>query len=145
MIYIAADHAGFELKQLVTQLLSSSGKQFEDLGPESLDPADDYPDFASAVAKKVQAEPQAKGILICGSGQGMCIAANKFGGIRAGQAWNEQTAKAGRNDDDINILCLASRHQTTDEIKPIIKAFLDTPFDAVDRRIRRLEKIKNFE
>ena len=145
MIYIGCDHAGFELKEQVKQLLSSLVEQFEDLGPAKFNPADDYPDFAALVAKKIQANPQAKGILICGTGQGICIAANKFKGIRAGQAWNEATATAGRNDDDINILCLASRHQTFDEVKPIIRAFLETPFDAVDRRMRRLEKIKELE
>lgn len=145
MIYISADHAGFELKKQVKQFLTEQNEQFDDLGPNTLDLQDDYPDFAELVARKIQSDPQTKGILICGSGQGICIAANKLKGIRAAQAWSEATARAGRNDDDINVLCLAARHQTFDEIKPIIKAFLETPFDAQSRRIKRIKKIEKIK
>lgn len=144
MIYIAADHAGFELKEQVKQLLSQLGQQFEDLGTDSTESVD-YPDYAQLVAQKIASNPKAKGILLCGTGQGICIAANKFKGIRAAQAWNEAVARAGRNDDDINILCLAARHQTIEQVRPIIKTFLETPFEEVERRVRRLQKITALE
>lgn len=144
MIYIAADHTGFQLKEQVKQFLTELGEQFEDLGTKSAQSVD-YPDFAALAAQKIQADSQAKGILLCGSGQGICIAANKFKGIRAAQAWDEATARAGRNDDDVNVLCLAARHQTIDQVKPIIKTFLQTPFESVERRVRRLQKIAQLE
>lgn len=144
MIYIASDHAGFELKESIKQMLKDSGEDFEDLGTNSTEQVD-YPDFAALVAQKIQANPQARGILICGTGQGMCIAANKFKEIRAAQAWDEATARAGRNDDDVNVLCLAARHQTFEQVQPIIKAFIETPFENIERRVRRLEKINSLE
>lgn len=144
MIYIAADHAGFELKERIKKYLAGLKEKFEDLGVDSDQPVD-YPDYAASAAKKIQTDPKSQGILICGTGQGICIAANKFIGLRAAQAWSADVARAGRNDDDINALCLAARHQSFEDVKPIIKAFLETPFEKIERRIRRLNKISKLE
>ena len=108
MIYLGADHAGFHLKEELKKYLQELGYQYEDLGNKSLDPKDDYPDFALEVAKKV-AETNEKGILICATGIGMCLAANKIKGIRGAVGWDEFTVLQSREHNDANILCLAGK------------------------------------
>jgi ribose 5-phosphate isomerase B len=108
--------------------------------------SDDYPDYAKAVAEAVSLNPnEHRGILICGSGAGVCIAANKIKGIRAALAANPKMAKAMRNDDDSNILCLASDFTAETEAIKIAEAFLNTPFGAEERYIRRIKKIEELE
>ncbi len=144
MIYIASDHAGVEAKQDIINYLERKKLQYVDCGPQAVIEDDDYPDYAQKVAAALQTDHD-KGILICGSGQGMAIVANKFAGIRAAQAWSVETAKFARHDDDANILCIASRAQTIDLPVAIAGAFLETKFDAIETRQRRLQKIHDLE
>ena len=143
-IFLGADHNGFQLKERIKKYLKKLGIDFEDLGNTKFDPKDDYPDFAILVAKKV-AKTKDKGILICGSGAGICIAANKIRGIRAAQALTAFQAKTLREEDDINILCLDGWELKEKKAKEIVKNFLKTRFSQLPRHKRRIEKIKKIE
>lgn len=145
MVYLGADHAGYKLKEVVKKYLEDKKIPYEDLGAHESNPDDDYPDYGKAVAQKVVENQENFGILFCGSGQGICIAANKFPGIRAVQAWNSELAHVGRNDDNINILCLAGRYTDERNAIAIVETFLNTPFERVDRRERRIKKISQLE
>ncbi len=146
MIYLGADHRGFLLKEKIRSWLSLQGILFQDMGAEIMDAEDDYPDYAQAVAREVAKKPdENRGILICGSGGGVCIVANKFRGIRAALAMNEAMAHSLRNDDDINILCLASDFVAEDEAIKIVDAWLHTPFGNQERYKRRIQKIFEIE
>lgn len=140
MLYLASDHAGFEGKKEIIEYLNSQDIKFTDLGALEYDKEDDYPDFAKKLALSIT-NSEDRGILVCGSGQGACIVANRHKGIRAAQAWSVETAKWSRNDDDCNILCLGEKVKNIDSLIDMVKVFLDTPFDAVERRIRRINKI----
>ena len=141
-IILAADHAGFELKEKLKEVLKENELSFDDLSPE-LVPEDDYPDIAFKAAKKVARE-KARGVLICGTGIGMCMAANKVKGVRAAMAYDETTARLSRQHNDANILCLGGR--TTDELtaKKILKTWLSTRF-LEGRHLTRVEKISKYE
>ncbi len=142
MLYIASDHAGFQLKKaLVTYLTKVLKLEVADLGADTYDENDDYPDFAEAVAKKVTASKTNLGILICGSGHGVCISANKLKGVRAILASSIESAEFAKKDDDANILCLAGRVVSDEHARAIVKAFIETPFSGSDRHVRRLKKI----
>lgn len=146
MIYIGADHRGFTLKEHLKKCLADWGTPFEDAGNTVLDPNDDYPDFAKTVAEKVsQNTNEHRGILICGSGIGMAVAADKFPGIRAGLCASVRLVEMGRRDDDINILALAA--DVTDEktAQDIARGFLHTPFSGEEHHRRRIEKIAQLE
>ena len=145
MLYIAADHGGFALKEEIKKYLSRLGVSYEDLGAHSFIPTDDYPDVSFALAKKVASQKNAKGVLVCRSGQGACIAANKVRGIRATQSWNQESAKRSRNDDNSNIICLGGDFLTSKEMQSIIKTWLMTPFAKLPRYKRRLKKIADYE
>lgn len=146
MIYIGADHRGFALKEALKDYLEELQYDFEDAGALQLDPADDYPDYAYAAAKKVAESPQDhRGILICGSGVGADVAANKVRSIRSALCFNTAQAKASRNDDDANILTLASDFISKELAKEIVKIWLETPFGGAERYVRRIEKIKKIE
>lgn len=146
MLYIASDHAGFQLKKfLVTQLEKTLKIPFEDLGPTTFVKDDDYPDFAVAVSEQVAKNKDNMGILICGSGQGMCIAANKIKGIRAIHGSSIKETEMGRQDNDANVICLAAWVISDEHALAIVKTFLTTDFDKVERRIRRLNKISALE
>lgn len=142
-IYIDADHNGFELKHALVDDLQRSGYEVIDLGDKDIDPGDDFPPAASRVAHKVLAsdDKDTKGILICGSGQGVCIAANRFKGIRASLCWDNQEAKAARNDDDSNVLCLPARIVTAEKAKAITHVWLHTPFAGAPRFKRRIAQL----
>lgn len=142
-IYIGADHNGYQLRNSLLEYLLKARYDVEDEGDTKLDPEDDYPQFASRVAAKVLAsnDPNPRGILICGSGQGMCMAANRYKGIRAGIGYDLQSARAIRNDEDSNILCLPSRILSNDQAKIIAEAWLNTPFAAAPRFIRRMKEM----
>jgi len=144
-IYIGADHGGYILKEEIKKWLTEWRYDFEDLGAKEFNPTDDYPDFAWPVATKVGSEFEAFGILVCRSGQGVCIVANKTKGSRAVVAWNEQSAYSARNDDDANILCLASDYTDVQNVKKIVETFLKTRFDNDERFVRRINKIKKIE
>lgn len=146
MIYIGADHRGFALKEVLKNYLKELGFDFQDLGALQLDSADDYPDYALAVAKKVaENAAENRGILICGSGVGADVAANKVKGIRSALCFSAKQAQASRNDDDANILTLASDFVSEDLAKEIVKVWLETPFGGAERYVRRIEKIKKIE
>lgn len=144
MLYIASDHGGFKLKEHLKAWLLVAGGRVSDLGPESFSPEDDYPDYAKKVAGKVSKNPSTDfGILICRSGQGVCIVANKFKKVRAGLVWNTKEAKASRNDDHTNVLCLPSDYINFTEARNIVKTWLDTPWSKDPRHMRRVRKIES--
>ena len=111
-IYIGADHNGFKLKEKLKKTLTKDGYKIKDLGNTKYQPTDDYPDYARKVSKWVAEDKQGMGIVICGSGQGMCMVANKYKGIRAALGWSLSVAKKSRQDDDSNIICLPACHLT---------------------------------
>ena len=144
MIYLAADHRGFQLKEKVKQWLAEWGYDYEDMGAFKLDPTDDYPIYTKKVAESM-VEPEDRGILVCGSGVGGDEVANKFDGIRSGLAINKEQIHAARNDDNINVLALASDFTSEEEAKEIIKTFLDTEFADEERFNRRLKEVGEIE
>jgi ribose 5-phosphate isomerase B len=143
-IYLGSDHAGFYLKEKIFAHLSKAGYDVEDAGDKVLDPTDDYPQFAYAAATKVlgSEDKDARGILLCGGGQGMCIAANRVRGIRAVVPWNEHEAKMARNDNDSNVLCLPARSLEDDQLIAIVDTWLAAPFSKAARHVRRLREIE---
>jgi ribose 5-phosphate isomerase B len=139
-IYVAADHNGFELKKEVISYLKELGYASYDAGDSEYEPSDDFPVFAaSAVIKMLASEDKhAKAVLICGSGQGMLMAANRFKGVRAGLGWSVDAAKSIRNDEDSNVLALPSAiFKEKQQWQPILDAWLKTPFANAPRFIRR--------
>lgn len=145
-IYIGADHGGYKLKEEIKIWLKEWGFKFEDVGAQNYLPEDDYTDYAWAVGQKVGRETENFGILICRSGQGSCIVANKCKHVRAAVAWNEKSAQAARHDDDVNILCLPADYLTVDLAKKVVETFLHTKFDAEEHRFtRRLQKVKKID
>lgn len=142
-IAIAADHAGYREKEELKPLLDELGIQYEDFGtvsPESVD----YPDYARKVAEEVADGKVDQGLLVCGSGTGMAIAANKVPGVRAAVAWNEEIASLAREHNDANVLSLAARFTAIDELKQIVRAWFGAKFDG-GRHARRVEKIREIE
>ena len=144
-IAIAADHAGYELKALLVPWLNSTGHHVDDLGAHQLEPDDDYPDFAAMVAQKVQSGGAERGIVVCGSGVGACIAANKVPGIRAGLCHDTYTGHQGVEHDDMNVICLGARIIGVELVKEILEAFLSANFLPEPRFRRRLEKLLQME
>ena len=147
MVYLGADHRGFELKEKIAKWLFEMGYAFQDLGAEKFDPQDDYPKYAERVASIVGSEDAkgAKGVLICGSGVGVEVVANKFDGVRAAIGKSVLQVKAGRNDDDMNILVLAADFTSEKDAKAMLIAFLETKYSGLDRFERRLEEIRKLE
>lgn len=144
MIYLGADHKGFELKEKIKIWLTEWGYDHEDMGAFELDPIDDYPIYAKKVAESM-VESDDRGILVCGSGVGVDEVANKFDSIRSGLAINKEQVQAARNDDNINVLALASEFTTEEEAKEIVKVFLDTEFADEERFNRRLKEVGEIE
>ncbi len=142
-ISIGADHAGFALKQVIGEWLKEKGHEVVDKGPESTESVD-YPDFALAVAGDVANSDSEKGILICGSGVGVTIVANKVKGIRAANCYNEEIAALSRAHNDANVLTIGARFVERDKALRIIEVWLDQEFEG-ERHQRRLEKIANIE
>lgn len=140
-ILIGADHAGFSLKEEIKKGLTSYS--WKDLGthsPESVD----YPDYAFHLANEIAQSDQSRGVLICGSGIGMVIAANKISGVRAALVDNPISARLCREHNDANVLCLASRFLASPYAMEITKIFLETPFSKEPRHQRRIDKIKPY-
>jgi len=142
-IYIGADHQGFDYKRQVAEFLRRLGHEVVDEGSATRDPEDDFPQFAGRVVNALLAskDPEAKGILICGSGQGMCMAANRFKGIRASLCWNVAEARSARNDDDSNVLCLSASQLSLKDAEAIISTWLVTPFAGAERFVRRIKEL----
>lgn len=143
-VFVAADHAGFEKKNALATELEKKYKIF-DMGPYELDPKDDYPIYAKKVALAVRENPESMGILICKSGEGMAIAANKVSGIRAVAVHNDREAKETRQDNDSNVLSLSAGDLSNREIISISKTWLSTPFSQLGRHKRRIEEITEME
>ena len=140
MIAIGSDHAGFEYKEKIKEMLISEGYSVNDFGTFSSDSVD-YPDFVHPVAESVEQSETDFGILICGSGQGVCITANKHQDIRAALCWNAELAKMTRKHNNANVLCLAERFMELADVFEIVKTFLSTEFEG-GRHERRVSKIK---
>lgn len=144
-IYIGADHAGFRLKERLKPYLRKLRHRVIDLGNKKFNRNDDYPIYGHRVAKKVAKDKNSFGILICGSGQGICIAANKVKGIRAALAEHVQDAYLARKDDDCNVICLQGRFTSFDRTRKIVKKSLDTKFGKEKKYKRRVNEIKKIE
>jgi len=143
MLYIGADHRGFNLKEEIKKFLTEKNYQFEDMGNFKHDPNDDYTDFAKLVAQKVSEKPEEhKGILICGSGVGVDITANKFHGVRSALADDIETAKQSREHDDTNVLSLPADEVDFNLAKKIISIWLETPFSNGEKYKRRIDKME---
>lgn len=138
-IPIGSDHAGFPAKERVKEILERLGYTAVDYGTHSLDSVD-YPDYAKSVAEAVEKQEYEQGILICGSGQGVCMTANKFPGIRAALAWNAEVAALSAQHNDANILCLPGRFVEEEQLPDIVKSWLNTGFEG-GRHQRRVDKI----
>jgi len=147
-IYLGADHQGFHMKEKVFAYLAKHGYAVEDIGNTELDPNDDFPEFAQMAATRIigddSKDPRA--ILICGGGQGVAMAANRFRGIRASVVWDAYEAKMTRNDNDSNVLCLPARILQDEEgvWEGIIETWLNTPFAGAARFKRRNAQIDEF-
>ena len=145
-VYIGADHGGLNLKEKAKHKLAEWGFDVEDMGAKTLDPDDDYPEFAYAVAKKVSENLSAsRGILLCRSGVGMDIVANKVKGIRSAQVFNEEMAKKSREHEDANVLTIATDYLPEENVLFILKIWLETPFSGDERHVRRLKQIEELE
>ena len=144
-IFIGSDHGGYKLKKQILSFLYKLGYYVADLGNKNYEPDDDYPIYAKEVAKTVAKTKDSIGILICGSGQGVCIVANKVRGIRAALAEHIKDAYLARKDDDSNVLCLSGRILNSEKANKIVKKFLETKFEDLPKRKRRLMEIKKFE
>jgi ribose 5-phosphate isomerase B len=142
-IAIGSDHAGFQEKERLKATLAKDGVEFLDVGTHSADSVD-YPDFAAAVGRIVANGQADRGILVCGSGIGVAIAANKISGVRAAQAWNEETARLSRRHNNANVLTIGARVLPEAEIPKIVKAWLETEF-AGGRHADRVNKIHELE
>ena len=138
-IFISSDHAGFKLKETIKDYLRNKKVEFEDLGPKD-DSSVDYPDYAHKVARKVKSRKSNVGILVCGSGTGMNIAANKHKNIRAAQCFNLKSTKLSRLHNDANIITLGSRLITKKNALKFVSVFLNTKFNG-GRHLRRIKKI----
>lgn len=139
MIYLGADHRGFDLKEKIKKWLRSKCWDYMDLGNDKLDLEDDYPDFAVKVAKKIKKGDF--GLLFCGSGVGMDIVANRFKNIRCGLGFTPQQIRIAKRDDNINCLSVASDYTTEEEAKPMIEMLIETNFAGTEKYLRRLIKI----
>ena len=144
-IYIGADHAGFDMKSSIKEHLEMRGFIVEDVGAHELDPKDDYPQYAQAVAEAILEHSESLGILTCGNAEGVCIAANKFDGIRAGVGFSKKAAKTMREDDNANIICIPGRIKTIDDPLQIVDTFIETAFSNAERHLRRLDQVEKIE
>lgn len=144
-IGIAADHGGFELKNIVKSFLEDKGFELKDFGAFALDLTDDYPDFVIPLAKAVAAKEVNRGIAICGSGVGAAVAANKIAGVRAALIHDHFSAHQGVEDDDMNIICLGGRVTAFASAEELVTAFLNANYIGAERHERRLEKVRKLE
>ena len=144
-IAFGSDHAGFEIKEEIKSFLTSLNIDFVDLGAYEFDALDDYPDFAKNVEYAIRNGEAQKGIIICGSGVGASITANKIKGVRAGLCHDGYSAHQGVEHDDMNVLCIGSRIIGIELIKEIIISFINAKFSGEERHSRRLQKLLDIE
>lgn len=142
-VYVGADHNGFRLRRAVIDYLKRAGYDVVDDGDEKFNADDDFPVFAQKVVVDMlsSGDPDPRGILICGSGQGMCMAANRFNGIRALLAYDRESVRSARNDDDANVMCLPASVFEKDTANVLVETFLNTEFAAAPRFIRRIGEL----
>jgi len=145
LVAVGADHAGFSLKQDLVAYLKELGHEVQDVGAHRPDPNDDYPDFAQAVAEAIVNGRTERGVLICGSGVGASVAANKIPGIRAGLCHDTYSAHQGVEHDDMNVLVLGARVVGTALAQELVHAYLNATFTGEPRHRRRVEKVKSLE
>ena len=144
-VYLAADHAGFELKSHLSTALTEQGYEVVDVGALEYDAQDDYVSFCVDAAERVVADPGSLGVVIGGSGNGEQIAANKVKGARAALAWNVDTAQLARQHNDALLVGIGARQHTTEEATEIVSAFLKTPFSGEPRHQRRIDQVSAYE
>jgi len=144
-VHIGSDHAGFELKNHLVEVLSTAGHDVVDHGPEALDPQDDYPVYCIPAAAATMADPGSLGIVIGGSGNGEQIAANKVEGVRAILAYDADTAKLGRLHNNANVISIGARMHSVDEATALVQLFLATDFSAEPRHQRRIDQLSAYE
>jgi ribose 5-phosphate isomerase B len=145
IVALGSDHGGFALKETVAEAIRRNGHEVLDCGAQSLEPDDDYPDFTAAVARAVLAGQAERGVVVCGSGVGAAIAANKFAGIRASLCHDTFSARQGVEDDSMNVLALGARIIGPSLAEELVHAFLHATFSNAERHRRRLEKVFAFE
>ena len=144
-ISVAADHNGYELKNEITEILKRDGHDVIDMGPHDLDPLDDYPDYAKPLAESVSSGETERGIMVCGSGVGASVAANKVKGVRAAVCHDIYSAHQGVEHDNMNILCLGSRIVGTEVVRELVSAFISAEYTNEERHARRLNKVIEME
>jgi RpiB/LacA/LacB family sugar-phosphate isomerase len=144
-VVIGADHAGYQMKEFLKRELDSLGHETEDVGTFDPKQPDDYPDFAAAVGTAIQTGRAERGILVCGSGVGASVAANKLPGVRAGLCHDTYSARQGVEHDDINVLVLGSRVIGTELARELVRSYLLSKFSGEERHVRRLNKVKELE
>ena len=144
-IAVGADHAGYNLKNIILEILDSMNHEIIDVGAYSFDPSDDYPDFSVILARKIASGDADKGIMVCGSGVGASVTANKIDGVRAAICHDIYSAHQGVEHDDMNILCLGARVVGIEVAKELIGAFVRASFTGEERHIRRLGKLIDIE
>ena len=144
-IGIACDHGGFELKNIIVVFLKKNGYDLKDFGPFELDNGDDYPDFVVPLSRAVALREIERGIAICGSGVGACVAANKIAGVRAALIHDHFSAHQGVEDDDMNLICLGGRVTGFAAAQELVVAFLNAKYIGAERHKRRLEKVRLLE
>jgi ribose 5-phosphate isomerase B len=144
-IAVGTDHSGLDLKQLVVDVLKAQGHDVEDVGAHEFDPLDDYPDFALSVAEAVAAGNAERGVIVCGSGVGASIAANKVPGVRAAMCHDTYSAHQGVEHDDMNVLCMGARIIGIELAKEVLDSFVAARFTGEERHLRRLNKVKAIE
>ncbi len=142
-VYVGSDHNGYHLKEILTAYLCKAGHTVVDTGNKTQNPEDDYPEFAARAVAAILAsnDQQPRAILLCGSGQGMCMAANRYKGIRAALGWSKTAAISSRNDDDSNVLCLPAKELSEKELLDIVDTWLTTPFAGASRFVRRIKEM----
>ncbi len=145
IIYLGADHGGFELKEALTKWLIEEGYLVKDMGATTFDPQDDYPQYAVAVAKAVSQHTDSFGILLCRSGGGMTVAANKIDGIRAVELFDEKSAKHAREHNHANVITIGADWQNFSNAKNIISKFFNTLPSQDERHLRRIQQISQLE
>ena len=144
-VAVGADHAGFDLKIQLVPWLESAGHEVVDVGAHTLDPADDFPDFAAAVARTISDGVATRGVMVCGSGVGANIATNKVSGIRASLCHDTYTARQGVEHNDMNVICLGGRVIGIETAKEVVAAFLGADYTPEARFQRRIDKVSEIE
>ncbi|MBI4640326.1 MAG: ribose 5-phosphate isomerase B [Candidatus Tectomicrobia bacterium] len=144
-IVVAADHAGYPLKQTIVDDLKAAGHEVTDLGTHDPSQPDDYPDFAQLVCEAIRSGQAQRAIVVCGSGVGVTVAANKFPGIRAGLCHDHYSAHQGVEHDDMNVLCLGARIIGQEPAREIVQTFATAQFTGEERHARRLTKVQEIE